>query len=101
MSAGYVVPDEWVTAAMDAWWRAEGDARSAFHIALAAVIPAIQAEALQRAAALQECGCTLRAEVVKAAADYGPNSAARWKLCGCSNCGALDAADIRALGDAT
>jgi hypothetical protein len=96
-----VVTEECMNAAMTAFYQSKSGFVTSMRAALAAVIPAIQNAALERAAALQECGCTLRTEVVKAAADHGPNSAARWNLCGCSNCGALDAAAIRALKEGT
>jgi hypothetical protein len=74
MSAGYVVPDKWVEAAAEAMWDAMPHATpykkltaSAKHLArvmarhaLAAVIPAIQNGALERAAVVAE---THQAEV--------------------------------------
>jgi hypothetical protein len=105
MSAGYVVPDEWVTAAMDAWWRAEGGARSAFHIALAAVIPAIQNAALERAAVVAEAH---QAEVQSNIDDNISEvrvvktvPSDNWPLINARNWLKHTAAAIRALGDAT
>ena len=49
--------------------------------------------ALEEAAALIECGCKNRHEVVA----QRPNSAARWNLCEHSNCMMIEAAAIRAL----
>ena len=61
MSAGYVVLDEWVDAAKNAAWgfywhsmtpKQQGKAFDEMRAALAAVIPAIQNAALERAAVL-------------------------------------------------
>jgi hypothetical protein len=50
-------------------------------------------ETLREAAALIECGCKNRAEVVM----ERPNSAARWNLCEQPNCMAIEVAAILAL----
>jgi hypothetical protein len=64
---------------------------------LAAVAPLIRRAALEEAAGVVQCGCANRALVAETAARCGPNSGARWGLCGEAHCGALDAAAIRAL----
>lgn len=55
---------------------------------------AARAAALEEAAALIECGCKNRHDVVM----QRPNSAARWSLCEHPNCMMIEAAAIRALG---
>lgn len=66
--------------------------------ALAAVIPAIQAEALERAADLVDCGCAHKSDVL---AVRDENSGDRWRACGQSTCGALEAHAIRAMKEGT
>jgi hypothetical protein len=66
--------------------------------ALAAVAPLIAAQERERCAALVDCGCAHRADVLTV---RNENSGDRWRACGNSPCGALEARAIRALGDAT
>jgi hypothetical protein len=94
------VPDEWAVPARAAYQAAWNDGcppTRSFRHALAAVAPLIRRAALEEAAGVAECGCANRALVAETAARCGPNSGARWGLCGEANCGALDAAAIRAL----
>ena len=96
---GKMVPDAWVDAALDAYsdneWRTSV---SAMRAALAAVAPLIAAQERERCAALVDCGCAHRADVLTV---RNENSGDRWRACGNSPCGALEARAIRALGDAT
>lgn len=70
----------------------------AMRAALAAVAPLIAAQERERCAALVDCGCAHRADVLTV---RNENSGERWRACGNSPCGALEARAIRALGDAT
>lgn len=58
-----------------------------------AAMPAL----IERAAKLVECGCTKALDVQAAVSLHGHNSAARWNACGRDPCGAILAAEIRAL----
>jgi hypothetical protein len=58
-----------------------------------ALIAAVEADALERAARAIECNCDNKDDVVT----HPISSAARWHLCGEANCCAIQAADIRAM----
>lgn len=58
-----------------------------------AAMPAL----IERAAELVECGCAKTLDVQAAVSLHGHNSAARWNACGRDPCGAILAAEIRAL----
>jgi hypothetical protein len=65
---------------------------------LAAVIPAIQNAALERAAVEVDCCCAHKADVL---AVHHENSGDRWRACGQTECMALLARAIRALKEGT
>lgn len=88
------VSGELLGTAMRAWVDSCGDLRAT----LAAVIPAIQAEALERAAVEVDCCCAHKADVL---AVRGENSGDRWRACGQTECMALLARAIRALKEGT
>ena len=71
------------------------DCARAARAALAVVGPAI----CERCAAYVNCGCPHGPEAVKAAKQYGHNSAQRWQICGESICAALEAHEIRSMTD--
>ena len=62
--------------------------------ALTAVAPMIRRAALEEAAGVVDCGCAHKADVL---AVRDENSGDRWRACGSSPCGALEARAIRAL----
>lgn len=64
--------------------------------ALAAALRQARAEGMREAAALIECGCRNRHDVVA----QRPNSAARWNLCEHPNCMMIEAAAILAAAAA-
>lgn len=92
------VPETLLPAAMEAYWRAGAGGSDSMRAALAAVIPAIQAEALERAAVEVDCCCAHKADVL---AVRGENSGDRWRACGQTECMALLARAIRALKEGT
>lgn len=94
MSVVTDVPGEWLNVAMRAWVDGGGDLRQV----LSAVAPLIAAQERERCAVLVDCGCAHRADVLTV---RNENSGDRWRACGNSPCGALEARAIRALGDAT
>lgn len=69
--------------------------QNAARAALAVAGPAIR----ERCAAYVDCGCPHGPEAVKAAKQYGHNSAQRWQICGESICAALEAHEIRSMTD--
>lgn len=64
-------------------------------IAHAAVAPRIAAMEREACAALVDCGCAHKADVL---AVRDENSGDRWRACGQNPCGALEARAIRARG---
>lgn len=62
----------------------------------AAALRLARAEGMREAAALIECGCRNRHDVVA----QRPNSAARWNLCEHANCMMVEVVAIRAAADA-
>lgn len=71
------------------------DCARAARAALAIAGPAIR----ERCAAYVDCGCPHGPEAVKAAKQYGHNSAQRWQICGENICAALEAHEIRSMTD--
>lgn len=71
------------------------DCARAARAALAIAGPAIR----ERCAAYVDCGCPHGPEAVKAAKQYGHNSAQRWQICGESIRAALEAHEIRSMTD--
>ena len=52
--AGKMVPDEWLDAAMEAYWDATGNTTLGIHAAIAAVAPLIAAQERERSAVIAE-----------------------------------------------
>ena len=69
--------------------------QKAARAALSIAGPAIR----ERCAAYVDCGCPHGPDAVKAAKQYGHNSAQRWNICGESICAALEAHEIRSMTD--
>lgn len=91
------VPPEWMREAERAWnaVHATGITGACLRHALAAVAPLIAQAEREKCAALVDCGCAHKADVL---AVRDENSGDRWRTCGQSPCGALEARAIRARG---
>lgn len=92
MTAQYVVPEEWMDAADAVLMPGKPLTTSDLRRALAAVLPLAIAQERERCAALVDCDCAHRAEVL---AVRDENSADRWRACGSNPCSALEARAIR------
>ena len=92
------VPIEWMRTAENAWntTHATGRTGACMRAAIAAVAPLIAKAERERCAALVDCECAHKSDVL---AVRNENSASRWRACGQSPCGALEARAIRALPD--
>jgi hypothetical protein len=88
------VPEEWMALADTVLVPGKPLSKNDLRAALAAVIPAIQADALERAAVEVDCCCAHKADVL---AVRHENSGDRWRACGQTECMALLARAIRAL----
>jgi hypothetical protein len=67
---------------------------------VAAQVEAARRDEREACAQAIECGCEQADAVRAAVAHCGSNSGARWRLCGEALCGAIEADEIRARGDA-
>jgi hypothetical protein len=78
--------------------REQDAAREACILAAIEAVPVAEVwrRAMEAAAQVVECGCG-EDEKARAVAAEAPNGGPRWMACGEANCGAIDAATIRAL----
>jgi hypothetical protein len=91
------VEDEWIHIAGRSYAKHDPNGRytpASIRDALAAVAPLIRRAALEEAPGVVDCGCAHKADVL---AVRDENSGDRWRACGSSSCGALEARAIRAL----
>jgi hypothetical protein len=94
------VPDEWFDAARTGQYKVPlgpGCEDRLLRAAIAAVALLIAKAERERCAALVDCACAHKADVLAVRSE---NSGDRWRACGSSPCGALEARAIRALPDA-
>lgn len=91
------MPREWVRLALYTNDDAPGGTWDSMAAAIAAVAPLIAAAERERCASLVDCACAHKADVLDVRDE---NSGDRWRACGSSPCGALEARAIRALPDA-
>lgn len=91
--------EELLNAFMREFYRVDAGFVDTVRYCLAAVYPLIALAERERCAKEIDCGCDHRDAMLALVRAGDGNTGERWRLCGQSFCGAIEAENMRALGD--